>query len=124
MAKGRARAMYVCQQCGSQSLKWVGRCPDCGEWNSMLETVESREGAPPPSILPRSRPQRLSEIPAEGFKRMEVSMGEFSRVLGGGIVPGSMVLIAGDPGIGKSTLLLQVTALLSETLGKVLYISG
>jgi len=124
MAKGRARAIYVCQQCGSQSLKWVGRCPDCGEWNSMLETVESREGAPPSSILPRSRPQRLSEIPAEGFKRMEVSMGEFSRVLGGGIVPGSMVLIAGDPGIGKSTLLLQVTALLSETLGKVLYISG
>ncbi len=124
MAKGRAKSIYVCQQCGAQSLKWVGRCPDCGEWNSMVETVESREGFPPSSIVPRSRPQRLSEIAAEGVKRIEVPMVEFSRVLGGGIVPGSMVLIAGDPGIGKSTLLLQVTALLSETLGKVLYISG
>ncbi len=124
MAKRRTRAIYVCQQCGAQSLKWVGRCPDCGEWNSMVETVESREGSPPSSIVPRSRPQRLSEIPAEGFERIGVPMVEFSRVLGGGIVPGSMVLIAGDPGIGKSTLLLQVTALLSETLGKVLYVSG
>jgi DNA repair protein RadA/Sms len=124
MARGRARTIYVCQQCGSQSLKWVGRCPDCGEWNSMVETVETREGSPPSSIVPRSRPQRLSEIPAERFARIEVPMGEFSRVLGGGVVPGSMVLIAGDPGIGKSTLLFQVAALLSETLGKVLYVSG
>jgi DNA repair protein RadA/Sms len=124
MAKGRAKAVYVCQQCGAKSLKWVGRCPDCGEWNSMVETVESRKSSPLSSIVPRSEPQRLSEIPAEGFERISVPMTEFSRVLGGGIVPGSTVLIAGDPGIGKSTLLLQVTALLSETLGKVLYVSG
>ncbi len=124
MGKGRARTIYVCQQCGAQSLKWVGRCPDCGEWNSMAETVESRESAPPSSIVARSRPQRLSEIPSEGFRRIEVPISEFSRVLGGGMVPGSMVLIAGDPGIGKSTLLLQVTALLSQGLGKVLYVSG
>jgi DNA repair protein RadA/Sms len=124
MAKRRAKAVHVCQQCGAQSLKWVGRCPDCGEWNSMVETVESRESSPLSSIVPLSKPQRLSEIPAEGFERIEVPMAEFSRVLGGGIVPGSMVLIAGDPGIGKSTLLLQVTGLLSETLGKVLYVSG
>jgi DNA repair protein RadA/Sms len=90
----------------------------------MVETVESREVSPPSSIVPRSKPQRLAEIPAEGFQRIEVPVAEFSRVLGGGIVPGSMVLIAGDPGIGKSTLLLQVTALVSEALGKVLYISG
>ncbi len=124
MAKGRAKTIYVCQQCGAQSLKWVGRCPDCGEWNSMVETVESREASPPSSVLPRARPQRLSDIPAEGFKRISVPMEEFSRVLGGGIVPGSVVLIAGDPGIGKSTLLLQVSALVSQTLGRVLYVSG
>jgi DNA repair protein RadA/Sms len=124
MTRGRAKAIYVCQQCGAQSLKWVGRCPDCGEWNSMVETVESREVSPPSSIVPRSKPQRLAEIPAEGFQRIAVPVSEFSRVLGGGIVPGSMVLIAGDPGIGKSTLLLQVTAAVSESLGRVLYVSG
>jgi DNA repair protein RadA/Sms len=90
----------------------------------MIETVESREVSPPSSVLPHGRPQRLVDVPVEGFQRIEVPMGEFSRVLGGGIVPGSVVLIAGDPGIGKSTLLLQVTALMSETLGKVLYVSG
>jgi DNA repair protein RadA/Sms len=124
MAKGRAKAIYVCQQCGAQSLKWVGRCPDCGEWNSMVETVESRDTSPPSSIRAHSKPQRLSELPSEGFQRIPVPMAEFSRVLGGGIVPGSMVLIAGDPGIGKSTLLLQVAGLVSESAGKVLYVSG
>jgi DNA repair protein RadA/Sms len=124
MAKGRAKAIYVCQQCGAQSLKWVGRCPDCGEWNSMVETVESRDTSPPSSVRPHVKPQRLSEIPSEGFQRIPVPMVEFSRVLGGGIVPGSMVLIAGDPGIGKSTLLLQVAALVSGSVGKVLYVSG
>jgi DNA repair protein RadA/Sms len=124
MAKGRARTIYVCQQCGAQSLKWVGRCPDCGEWNSMVETVESREASPPSSVLPRTRPQRLSDVPSEAFKRIAVPIEEFSRVLGGGIVPGSVVLIAGDPGIGKSTLLLQVSSSVSQALGKVLYVSG
>ena len=124
MAKGRARAIYVCQQCGAQALKWVGRCPDCGEWNSMVETVESKGVSPPSSVVPRGKPQRLGDVPSEGFQRIQVPMTEFNRVLGGGIVPGSVVLIAGDPGIGKSTLLLQVTALVSETVGKVLYVSG
>lgn len=124
MAKGRAKAIYVCQQCGAQSLKWVGRCPDCGEWNSMVETVESRDTSPPSSVRPRGKPQRLGDVPLEGFQRIPVPMAEFSRVLGGGIVPGSVVLIAGDPGIGKSTLLLQVAALVSGSAGKVLYVSG
>jgi DNA repair protein RadA/Sms len=124
MAKGRAKAIYVCQQCGAQSLKWVGRCPDCGEWNSMVETVESRDTSPPSSVRPRGKPQRLADVPSEGFQRIPVPMPEFSRVLGGGIVPGSVVLIAGDPGIGKSTLLLQVAALVSGSVGKVLYVSG
>ncbi len=124
MAKGRAKAIYVCQQCGAQSLKWVGRCPDCGEWNSMVETVESRDTSPPSSVRPRGKPQRLADVPSEGFQRIPVPMPEFSRVLGGGIVPGSVVLIAGDPGIGKSTLLLQVAASVSGSVGKVLYVSG
>jgi DNA repair protein RadA/Sms len=124
MAKGRTRAIWVCQQCGAQALKWVGRCPDCGEWNSMVETVESREISPPSSVLLHGKPQRLGDVPSEGFQRIQVPMTEFSRVLGGGIVPGSVVLIAGDPGIGKSTLLLQLSALVSQTLGKVLYVSG
>jgi DNA repair protein RadA/Sms len=124
MAKGRTRAIWVCQQCGAQALKWVGRCPDCGEWNSMVETVESKEVSPPSSVIPHGKPQRLSDVPSEGFQRIQVPMAEFSRVLGGGIVPGSVVLVAGDPGIGKSTLLLQLSALVSQTLGKVLYVSG
>ena len=90
----------------------------------MVETVESRSVSPPSSVVPRSKPQRLSDVPAEGFQRIDVPMPEFSRVLGGGIVPGSVVLIAGDPGIGKSTLLLQVGALVSGSLGSVLYVSG
>lgn len=124
MSKGRTKTIYVCQQCGAQSLKWVGRCPDCGEWNSMVETVESRESSPPLSMIPASKPLRLADVPSEGFQRIIVPMEEFNRVLGGGIVPGSLVLIAGDPGIGKSTLLLQMSSLVSEAVGRVLYVTG
>lgn len=121
----KARTQFVCQQCGSTSPKWMGRCPDCGEWNTMVETiVESKERSPLSYAVPRSKPQRLSEVTTDGLERVPLPMPEFSHVLGGGIVPGSMVLIGGDPGIGKSTLLLQVSALMAETLGKVLYVSG
>ena len=121
----KARTQFVCQQCGSTSPRWMGRCPDCGEWNSMVETiVESKERSPLSYAVPRSKPQRLSEVADDGLERVQLPMPEFSRVLGGGIVPGSLVLVGGDPGIGKSTLLLQVSALMAETIGKVLYISG
>jgi DNA repair protein RadA/Sms len=121
----KARTQFVCQQCGSTSPKWMGRCPDCGEWNTLIETiVESKERSPLSYAVPRSKPQRLSEVTTDGLDRVPLPMPEFSRVLGGGIVPGSLVLIGGDPGIGKSTLLLQVSALVTEALGKVLYISG
>jgi DNA repair protein RadA/Sms len=91
----------------------------------MVETiVESKERSPLSYAMPRSKPQRLSEVTTDGLERVPLPMPEFSHVLGGGIVPGSMVLIGGDPGIGKSTLLLQVSALMAETLGKVLYVSG
>jgi DNA repair protein RadA/Sms len=121
----KTRTQFVCQQCGSTSPKWMGRCPDCGEWNTLVETiVESKDRSPLSYAVPRSKPQRLSEVADDDLERVQLPMPEFSRVLGGGIVPGSLVLVGGDPGIGKSTLLLQVSALMTETLGKVLYVSG
>jgi len=128
MAKSRAKTVYICQACGSSQLKWMGRCPDCGEWNTLVETVVERARRAPLSsqmslVGVGSAPQRLSEVGADGTKRIALAMPEFSRVLGGGIVQGSLVLVGGDPGIGKSTLLLQMTSLLAGE-GDVLYISG
>lgn len=121
----KTRTQFVCQQCGSTSPKWLGRCPDCGEWNTLVETiVESKERSPLSYAVPRSKPQRLSEVTSDGLERVQLPMPEFSRVLGGGIVPGSLVLIGGDPGIGKSTLLLQVAALMARGGAPVLYVSG
>ena len=122
----KTRTQYVCQSCGSTFLKWAGQCKGCGEWNTLVETVvESRKASSTArSWMPLSQPQPLPDIRAEQFKRLPVESGELSRVLGGGIVPGSVVLIGGDPGIGKSTLLLQVSARLAEVESPVLYVSG
>ncbi len=124
MAKTRTR--YVCQSCGSSQAKWMGRCPDCGEWNTLVETVVSREEKRTGYRLPTppNEPLPLPRIAADGFQRLKVPLAELNRVLGGGIVPGSVVLIGGDPGIGKSTLLLQMSALLARQEGVVLYVSG
>ncbi|MBZ0293516.1 MAG: DNA repair protein RadA [Anaerolineae bacterium] len=127
MAKTRTK--YVCQNCGRQTPRYMGRCPSCGEFNTMVEEVEevSRGGKASSRTapgLPRSAPQRLSEVSAEVGDRLFVPIEEFSRVLGGGIVPGSIVLLGGEPGIGKSTLVLQLCALLALELGTVLYVSG
>ncbi len=119
----RARTIYVCQQCGSQSLRWLGRCPDCEAWNSFVETKESLTGSPVSSVAPAKAPVPLTEVNSEGFRRISLSMSEFTRVLGGGIVPGSLVLLGGEPGIGKSTLLLQLCSDLAMD-GPVLYVSG
>jgi DNA repair protein RadA/Sms len=105
----------------------MGRCPDCGEWNTLVETVvESGTRSPPlsASLVATSSPRRLSDIETDKLDRLDVPLGEFSRVLGGGMVPGSLVLVGGDPGIGKSTLLLQVGALLASRGEKVLYVSA
>jgi DNA repair protein RadA/Sms len=128
MAKSRTKTVYVCQECGASQPKWVGRCPDCGEWNTLVETIVERDRRAPLSSQMAltglgAEPQRLSEVGGAGMERIPLTMAEFSRVLGGGIVPGSMVLVGGDPGIGKSTLLLQVASLLTER-GDVLYVSG
>lgn len=127
MPKTKTHSKWICQQCGFVSTKSYGRCPDCGEWNTMVETIEAREPSVASSLAalaPRSEPQKISEIVTEGFQRMPVPMPELARVLGGGVVPGSLVLIGGEPGIGKSTLLLQMAAILAQSIGTVLYVSG
>jgi len=122
----KLRTQYVCQQCGRVSVRDMGRCPQCGAWNSMVEeVVVPPSGAGKSSSRPAAsvQPQRLSEISADERDRLPPGIGEFARVLGGGVVPGSVVLIGGDPGIGKSTLLLQV-ALEMAHHAPVLYVSG
>lgn len=127
MAKSKTRTHFVCQQCGSTQPKWMGRCPDCDEWDSLIEVIESKasnQRAVERFVLPRSSPTRLTDIKSDEQQRIPMAMEEFSRVLGGGIVPGSLVLVSGDPGIGKSTLLLQVAGQMAVSSGTVLYISG
>jgi DNA repair protein RadA/Sms len=122
--------VYVCQNCGHQSRKWLGKCPDCGEWNSFVEE-RARVASKKESATARSglrlrevKPVAYGEIESQDDSRISSGIDEFDRVLGGGIVPGSLILIGGDPGIGKSTLLLQVADKLSAARQTVLYISG
>lgn len=126
MAKGQ-KTVFVCQQCGHQSPKWLGKCPDCGEWNSLVEERESRprnENLRGPQRFGGATPLAYPEIEEQGDSRSTSGVAEFDRVLGGGIVPGSVVLVGGDPGIGKSTLMLQISAELERRYGRVLYVSG
>jgi DNA repair protein RadA/Sms len=122
----KTRTNYVCQNCGRRSPKYMGRCPSCGEFNTMIEeiteVVKASERRTTPA--PRSKPQRLTEISLEAMPRLRVPIVEFNRVLGGGIVPGSITLIGGDPGVGKSTLVIQVCDALALTGQRVLYVSG
>ncbi len=123
----KTRTMYVCQNCGRTSPREMGRCPNCGEWNTMIEEiVQETNGATSSghAATLRSTPVRLSEVGGDPWERIPLPMEEFSRVLGGGLVPGSLVLIGGEPGIGKSTLLLQITALMADYAGPALYVSG
>lgn len=121
----KSKVVYVCQNCGAKESKWVGKCPVCGEWNSFEEEVEvSTKGKRAAAIVGNSssRPLRLSEVKANADERMDTGDRELNRVLGGGLVPGSMILLGGEPGIGKSTLVLQFA--LRNRCGKVLYVSG
>ena len=123
MDKSRGRTVFVCQQCGKESLKWLGRCPNCQQWNSFVETTVPT-ATPSRTPMPENLPQELSQVVIEASDRYPLPLAEFNRVLGGGLVSGSLVLIAGDPGIGKSTLLLQASALIARARGKVVYVSG
>jgi DNA repair protein RadA/Sms len=119
------RIVYVCQQCGKESLKWLGHCPNCEAWNSFSEQkITVSVAAVRSSSLATSSPLELSQVNTGVAERFPVPLIEFNRVLGGGVVPGSLVLVGGDPGIGKSTLLLQVASLLSKSRGNVCYVSG
>ncbi|GGB11315.1 DNA repair protein RadA [Macrococcus hajekii] len=122
----KTKVTFECMACGYQSPKWMGKCPNCGAWNQMEEVIEHKSKGPKTAITDTSSNQRvekLKNVTKETTPRSTTYIKEFDRVLGGGIVPGSLILIGGDPGIGKSTLLLQVCALLSQH-DNVLYISG
>lgn len=123
---GKIKIKFICQECGGETAKWFGRCPACGTWNSLVE--EKLDSAVSKSLWygkkAQSVPQSLTAIVGEEQQRRFTNSAELDRVLGGGIVPGSVVLIGGDPGIGKSTLLLQLAYSFAITGGTVLYVSG
>ena len=124
MPKAKTRSVYVCDSCGNESPKWEGRCPSCGEWNTQVEVRQARGPArngPRATAVPA---RELSQVSTEDLPRLQSSSAELNRVLGDGVVPGSVTLIAGDPGIGKSTLLLRLTADIVMTAGKALYVTG
>jgi len=129
MAKTKTHTRFVCQQCGRVSASYMGKCPQCGAFDSMIEEVIHDESAAKKNavnvrgLTGRSEPQPISKVGGEAEERVHLAIGEFARVLGGGIVPGSIVLVGGDPGIGKSTLMLQMAMEMAKTQ-KVLYVSG
>ena len=123
MAKGK-KTVFFCQNCGYESVKWMGQCPGCQQWNTFVEESVTEASSGKKQQRSRKQPVSLAEIQTEKEERTATGIGELDRVLGGGIVGGSLVLVGGDPGIGKSTLLLQVCRLLSLAGKKVLYISG
>jgi DNA repair protein RadA/Sms len=122
----KTKSVYVCQNCGADSPKWIGKCPSCGEWNSYVEELVRKESGAKASGLvfaeERQKPVKLNEIVSHEEERIDTSCDELNRVLGGGLVPGSLVLIGGEPGIGKSTLVLQVV--LNMKGKRTLYVSG
>jgi DNA repair protein RadA/Sms len=121
----RQKTIFVCQNCGYKAPKWLGRCSDCGAWNSLVEELterDNRDREKRGSFL--GRPQRIDTVALDKEGRDKTGMSEFDRTLGGGVVPGSLVLIGGDPGIGKSTLILQVVQRLAQQGLRALYISG
>ncbi|HEY7064203.1 MAG TPA: DNA repair protein RadA [Chloroflexota bacterium] len=122
----KTRTIYICSQCGARSLRWMGKCGECGEWNTLVESSEPAlpRGGRSAAVNGAAAPRRLAEISAGGFERLAVPLPEMSRVLGGGIVPGSLVLVGGDPGVGKSTLLMQLSEAVAARGDKVLYVSG
>lgn len=122
----KTKSHFVCQNCGYVSPRMLGRCPNCGAWNQFVEELERPKAKGPQAQLSHSVPQptALTKVAFDETRRIVTGLSELDRVLGGGLVPGSLILIGGDPGIGKSTLLLQVSGRLEQTGGRVLYVSG
>ncbi len=117
----KSKSKYVCQACGYESPKWMGRCPECNEWGTMQEEAERQKVSHHRQV---GLPTKLQDISQQSLQRLRSHISELDRVLGGGIVPGEAVLVGGDPGIGKSTLLMQLTGSLASRGASVLYISG
>ncbi len=118
----KSKTVYVCRNCGADSPKWIGRCPSCGEWNTYAEEViATKKGAPVSFSQTAARPEPIDDINISEEKRIRTGMAEIDRILGGGIVPGSLILLGGEPGIGKSTLALQLAM---KSGSRVLYVSG
>lgn len=122
MAKNKT--IFSCQQCGYESPKWLGKCPECGTWNSMVEEEKVADFQRAVTISSGNVPQSIVNIKSSEYERFDTGIEELNRVLGGGLVRGSLTLISGDPGIGKSTLLLQTAENIAKRYGKVLYVSG
>jgi len=125
--KKNTKTIYICQSCGYQAPKWLGKCPDCGQWQTFVEEYFGAKtaGSSIEGLLSAQRePVRIDEIELDAEERISTGIGEFDRVLGGGLVPGTMILLGGDPGIGKSTLMLQALCSLAGKGLKVLYVSG
>ncbi len=122
----KTRTTFVCQQCGAQQTRWMGKCPDCGTWDSFVEQVDARgtTSRDRSATTHGAQPTLLRQVTTGGFERLPVLGDEFARVLGGGLVPGSVVLVGGDPGIGKTTLLTQVAAHFADQVGPTLYVSA
>jgi DNA repair protein RadA/Sms len=126
MAKTKTK--FVCQECGYESAKWLGKCPGCAAWNTFAEEketiVKTQGAASAPGLFAKEKPRSIAEIEGEQEHRIDAGSAELNRVLGGGLVPGSLILVGGDPGIGKSTLLLQTSHMLAGRNLRVLYVSG
>ena len=121
----KSKTIFICQECGYESLKWLGKCPNCNKWNTMLEEVKVETNLFSSNIIkPSSIPKSITSIKSSEYERFDTGITELNRVLGGGLVKGSLTLISGAPGIGKSTLLLQTANNISTKYGKVLYVSG
>jgi len=123
----KTHTVYLCQSCGYQTPRWLGRCPDCGQWGSLLEErvgSDRQGGARSRSSMARHVPTPITAVDSRALQRVSTGLAELDRMLGGGIVPGSFVLLSGDPGIGKSTLLLQASMQIATAEGTVLYVSG
>jgi len=122
----KTKSVYICQNCGADSPKWIGKCPSCGEWNTYVEEIVSKDTSPKVNLggleITKQKPVRLNEVETSEESRIDTSSNELNRVLGGGLVAGSLVLIGGEPGIGKSTLVLQVVLNLKNK--RTLYVSG
>ena len=120
----KLKTCYVCQQCAHQSIRWAGRCPSCGMWNALVEEIVEQPSLTSAQLAEAITPALLADVTLDDTVRVRTGVGEFDRVLGGGIVPGSITLVGGEPGIGKSTLLLSVAGSLAASTQTVLYVSG